>query len=247
MCIVDRQRPLSTSGTRACTPWFISFPTSARRGRLAERWARYRHVCKTTFGTFYGETTRKNLRKNNFIHHPLQTHYHHRLIIIALDVVFSYLLIFDAPSMAGKAVFHPLGPFDEDGLREFLMTCIRLPSTKAICHCQIVESPNISFPNATIINAVVSLCVFLKSTQNLIAQHCSTDTSIFSEYSATHCLAIHACSALYARFFFFLHIDCCAVHICSYILVYFISRTIVFSLSPHAQSLAIRMCKHAFR
>ncbi len=41
-------------------------------------------------------------------------------------------------------------------------------------------------------NVVVSLGVFFKHTQNLIAQR-STDKLIFSEYSATHCLAIHVC------------------------------------------------------
>ncbi len=49
--ITDRQRPLSTSGKRTSIPWFISFPTSARQGRSTERWAKYRHVRKTTLET----------------------------------------------------------------------------------------------------------------------------------------------------------------------------------------------------
>ncbi len=83
------------------------------------------------------------------------------------------------------------------------------PSTKALCHHRIVESLNVSFPNASFNTVIVSLGIFFKRIQNLIIQHCSTDTSIFSEYSVTHCLAIHKCSASYAHFFFFLHVDCC--------------------------------------
>ncbi len=44
-------------------------------------------------------------------------------------------------------------------------------------------------------NAVVSLGIFFKRTQTLIVQNYSADTSIFSKYSATQCLAIHECSA----------------------------------------------------
>ncbi len=71
----------------------------------------------------------------------------------------------------------------------------------ALCHCQIVESPNISFLNASFINTVVSLGVFFRRTQNLIMKCCSTNTSIFSEYSVIHCPAIYEYSALYAHFF----------------------------------------------
>ncbi len=87
-------------------------------------------------------------------------------------------------------------------------------STKVLYNCRIVESFNISFPNASFNNAVVSLGVFFKHTQNLIAQHCSPDTSIFSKYSVTHCLMIHECSASYVRFFSFFTLT--AVHISSY-------------------------------
>ncbi len=80
--------------------------------------------------------------------------------------------------------------------------------TKALYNCQIVESPNVSFPNASFNNVVVSFIVFFKHTHNLTVQHCSADTSIFSKHSVTHCLAIHECSSLYARLFFFLHVDC---------------------------------------
>ncbi len=73
---------------------------------------------------------------------------------------------------------------------------------------RIVESCKVSFQNDSFNITVVSLSIFFKHTKNLIAQH-SIDTSIFSEYSATHYRAIHECSASYARFFFFLRVNCC--------------------------------------
>ncbi len=81
------------------------------------------------------------------------------------------------------------------------------------------NSANVFFPNASFNNVVVSLGVFFKRTQNLIAQHCSADTYMFPKYSVTHCLAIHECSVSYARFFFFLHVDCCThllLHSCAF-------------------------------
>ncbi len=47
--IADRHRLLSTSSKSTSILWFISFLTRALTG--VERRARYRHVCKTTFGT----------------------------------------------------------------------------------------------------------------------------------------------------------------------------------------------------
>ncbi len=44
---------------------------------------------------------------------------HYRLIIFALFVYFGYQLLFVVLAVAGKAAFHPFGPFDKDGLREF--------------------------------------------------------------------------------------------------------------------------------
>ncbi len=117
-------------------------------------------------------------------------------------------------------------------------------STKASCNCRIIESPNVSFPNASFNNAVVSLSVFFKHTQNLIAQRCSTDTSIFSEYSVTHCLAIHECFESYACFFFF---TLTAVHICSYILGRFIDRKNCFFPLSARTIVCCGVCQHAFR
>ncbi len=67
------------------------------------------------------------------------------------------------------------------------------PCTKALCLRRIVESRYVSFPNASVNNVIVSLGLFFTFTQNLIEHRCSADTSIFSEYSATHCLVIHEC------------------------------------------------------
>ncbi len=53
------------------------------------------------------------------------------------------------------------------------------PSTKALCHCWITKLPDVSFPNASFNNTVVSLGVFFKRTQHFIAPCCSADTSIF--------------------------------------------------------------------
>ncbi len=74
------------------------------------------------------------------------------------------------------------------------------PSTNALCHCQIVESPNVSFPNVSFNNAILSVGVFFKHTQNLITQYYSTDIRIFSEYSGTRSLAIYECSEHRSKF-----------------------------------------------
>ncbi len=104
------------------------------------------------------------------------------------------------------------------------------PPTKALCHHRIIKSLNVSFPNVCFNNAVVLLGVFFKSTQNLITQHCSTDTSSFSKYSATHCLSIHECSASYARFFFFLRVHCCT-HLLLRSRAFYPTRKLFFPLS----------------
>ncbi len=118
-------------------------------------------------------------------------------------------------------------------------------STKALCHCQIVKSPNVSFPNASFNNVVVLIGVFFKRTQNLIVQHCSADASIFSKYSAAYYLAIHECSASYALFFFFLHVDCCT-HLLLHFRAFYQLRKF-FLLSLRSQSFAVGVRQHAFK
>ncbi len=107
------------------------------------------------------------------------------------------------------------------------------PSIKALCHHQIVESPNFTFPNAFFNNVVVSLSVFFKCTQNLITLCCSADTSIFFKYSASHCLAIQKCSMSYARFFFFLHINYCTHLLIRSRAFYRLRKSFFPSLSVH--------------
>ncbi len=176
---------------------------SACQGRSAKHQARYRYVCKTTFRNPYEETARKNLWKNNFICHVIR----YRLIIFALSVFFGYpllawlvrcwsflitatmvLMLVAVTTVHGAP---PRGSNSADSR----------PSTKALCHHRIIESPNVSFPNPYFNNMVVSLGIFFKCIQNLITQRCSPDPSIFSEYSVTHCRVIHKCSASYACFF----------------------------------------------
>ncbi len=85
--IADRQCPLSTSGKSTRIPWFISFPTSARRCQSAERWAGYRHVHKITFRTPIKKQQEKTCEKTTLFV------IHYRLIIFALSVFFSYSLL----------------------------------------------------------------------------------------------------------------------------------------------------------
>ncbi len=40
----------------------------------------------------------------------------YRLIFFALCLFFDYPLLFEVPAVAGKTVFRPFNPFDEDGL-----------------------------------------------------------------------------------------------------------------------------------
>ncbi len=104
-------------------------------------------------------------------------------------------------------------------------------STKALCHHQFVESLNVFFPNASFNNAVVSLDIFFKSTQNLNAQRFRRHIHFFQIFSDT--LAMHECSVLYALFFF-PFFSSTAVHICSYILVHVINQeNWFFPLSAH--------------
>ncbi len=63
-CIVGRQRPLSTSGKSTRILWFISLPTSARWGRSAKQWARFRHKCVRLFlGPLWRNGKKKLTRK----------------------------------------------------------------------------------------------------------------------------------------------------------------------------------------
>ncbi len=119
-------------------------------------------------------------------------------------------------------------------------------STKALCHHRIVESPNISFQNTSFNNAVVSLGIFFKHTQNLIAQRCYTDISIFSEYSAIHCLAIYECSASYTNLLFLSSRQLLYTSPPTFSCVW-LAEKIAFSLSPCAQSFAVGVRQHAFR
>ncbi len=99
-------------------------------------------------------------------------------------------------------------------------------------------------PKCLLYNTFVSLGIFFKHTQNLIAQCYSPDTSIFHEYSVTHCLAIHECSVSYASFFFILHVYYC-IHLLLHSRAFYQLRKSV-SLFPHPQSYAIGVRQYAF-
>ncbi len=118
-------------------------------------------------------------------------------------------------------------------------------STKALCHYQIVESPNISFPNPSFNNTVISLGIFFRHSQNLIAQCCSIGISMFPNIQR-HTIWQYT-SVLPGTLAFFSFSVSAALHICSYILMCLISRVNCFSLSPCAQSFTIGVCQHAFR
>ncbi len=191
---------------------------------------------KKTFGIPCGETARKNLRKNNLIRHLLRTHYLGSHVSSLRTHSFLKYLSWLARQRWSSSITAVTAMM----LVAVTTVCGASPhgsnyanshtSTKAVCHHRRVESPNVSFPNASFNNAVVSPGIFFKLTQNLITQRCSTDTSIFSDYSATHCLAIHKCSASYTLFLFFLHINCCThLFICSH--AYYWPRKSFF-LSP---------------
>ncbi len=238
--IVDRQCSLSTSGKSTRIPWFISFPTSAHWGRSTEWWARYWHVCKTTFATPM-EKGKKKLTKK-------------QLYSLSVTDSLSSLSVScgrrRAPARARMVKCQSSPIMTAMALMLMAVTTIRStqpcgsnstdshPSTKALCHHRIVESSNVSFPNASFNNVVISLG------ENLITQHYPADTSIFSEYSAMHCLTIHECSASTLAFFLSSRrLLYTSAPMFSCILS---AKKIVF-LSARAQSFAVGVHQHAFR
>ncbi len=65
-----------------------------------------------------------------------------------------------------------------------------LPSRNILCHFLIVDTPKISFPNASCSNKIALAVFFIKGTQNLIAQHCCTNTSMLMLKMGIHCLLL---------------------------------------------------------
>ncbi len=162
--IVDRQCSLLTSSKSTCTPWFISFTTNARWGWSAEWRARYRHVCKTTFGHLQRNSKEKTYEKTTLFV------IHYGLIIFALSVMwdvqgFSKSLDGQMPVFLDNS-----GDGIDVGCHQNCSWHTTLPrgsnsaysnsSTKALCQRRIVESPNISFPNTSCNNVVVSAVDF---------------------------------------------------------------------------------------
>ncbi len=207
--IADRQHPLSTSGKRTHIPGSLAFQRAlATVDRVNERRDIGMHV-RPLLCSPMEKQQKKPYEKTTLLV------IRYRLIISTLCFFFGY------PLLARMVKCRSSSIKAATILMLVTVTTVRRtlpcssnsadsrPSTTALCHCWIVKSSYISFPNASFNNVVVSLGVFFMRTQNLIAQRCSVDTSIFSKYSATHCLAIHECSASYDRFLFFLRVDCC--------------------------------------
>ncbi len=212
--IADRQRSLSTSGKSTHISWFISFPTSARR----VNWPNDGRDIGMCAKSLLGSLTESN--------HTIHMHFKPSSCVQILRIDSHGMCMASARAQIVRCQTSSITV----GMVLMLVTITTVRSAppcssnstdsrlfiKTLCHCWIVESCNVSFSNASFNNTVVSLSIFFKRTQNLIIQRRSADTSIFSKYSATHCVAIHECSALYTRFFFFM---LSAVNICSYVLV----------------------------
>ncbi len=238
-CIADIQRPLSTSGKNTRIPWFISFPTSILLGLIGRTTGEILACLQDHFRDPYGEHLCHSLT-----HTHTHTHTTHRFkpssCFKILQIDSHRMCRASARARAVKCQSSSI----TSAMVLMLVTITTVhsapprslnsadsrPSTKALCHHRIIESPNVSFPNASFNNAVVSLGIFLKRTQNLIAQRCSSNTSIFSEYSATHCLVIHEYSVSYPRFFFFFRVYCCT-DLLLHSRVFYYPRKSVFPLS----------------
>ncbi len=97
------------------------------------------------------------------------------------------------------------------------------PSTKALCHCRIIESPNISFPNDSFNHVVVSNSIFSLSTYKIWWRSVVPQTHLFFQNIQWHTAWCYT-SVLHHTLTFFSFFTSTAVHICSNILACFISQ-----------------------
>ncbi len=159
---------------------------------------------------------------------------YYRLIIFILGVFFSYPLISAIVLMLVAVTTVRGAPTHSVNSASSHL------STKALCHCQIVKSHNVSFPNAFFNNAVAPLDIFFERTQNLMAQRSSLDTSIFlyiqrhtvGRYTSVLCLMLAFFSSSRQLLYTSAPTFWCILS----------AEKIVFSISPRAQSFAVEVC-----